>query len=226
MSQDQQTTQTKWIPRKHFSLLRASLQNPSLLTLIGELRSSLSGCGTVLDVGCGNASPLRFLSELQLTGVDGYPPAVEEARTAGTHDRYLTANVVEIGEAFREEQFDACVALDVIEHLQKEDGWRMLEQMERLATKRVVIFTPNGFIPQKSQHGDLQEHLSGWEAQEMRQKGYRVLGMYGPKVMRGDYHRIKWPPRAFWVLVSMLAHYVWTRKRPEKAAAIFCVKEK
>ncbi len=201
------------------------LTNPSLLTLIGELRSTLRHCETVLDVGCGNSSPLRFLPKVHLVGLEGYAPALEEARRARTHDEYFSGNVKHLGDVFPSRRFDACVALDVIEHLDKEDGWRMLADMERLATRRVIIFTPNGFIPQRSQHGDLQEHLSGWTAQEMRQRGYRVLGMYGLKSLRGEYHRVKFQPRAFWVLVSMLTHYFYTRTRPEKAAAIYCAKD-
>ena len=212
------------LSRASFSLLKSSLTNPSLLTLVREIQSTLRGCSTVLDVGCGNGSPLRFLSGVRLVGVDGYAPALEEARKSGTHDEFVLGDVKRISELFPPKSFDACVALDVIEHLPKEDGWRMADAMERLARKRVIIFTPNGFIPQKSKDGDLQEHLSGWTADEMRPKGYRVLGMYGPKSLRGEYHRIKRDPRAFWLLVSLGAHYLHTRTRPEKAAAIFCVK--
>jgi len=211
--------------RQYFSAWRAAANNPSLLTLVGEIRSNLNGCRTVLDVGCGNFSPMSYLSNLHLVGVDGYPPAIEEAKRSGTHDDYLVGNILQLGEFIKGQRFDACVALDVIEHLHKADGWRMLEDMERLATRRVIIFTPNGFIPQKSQYGDLQEHLSGWTAEEMRARGYRVLGMYGPKSLRGEYHRVKYQPRVFWVLVTLLLHYLYTRTHPEKAAAIFCVKE-
>src|SRR5437660_750671 len=137
--------------RKFVSARSLISSNPSLLMLVGELRSTLKGCRTVLDIGCGNASPLRFIPELRLTGLDGYAPALEEAWRMRTHDEFVSGSVLKIGELFGDRRFDACVALDVVEHLQKDDGWRMLEQMERLATKRVVIFTPNGFIPQKSE---------------------------------------------------------------------------
>ena len=210
--------------RQNFSLARALSSNPSLLMLVAELRKSLRGCQTVLDVGCGNCSPLRFLQSVHLTGVDGYAPALEEARRNGTHDEYAFGDVKRIQELFNAKRFDACVSLDVIEHLPKEDGWRMAEAMERLAQRQVVIFTPNGFVPQRSKDGDLQEHLSGWTAPEMRSRGYRVLGMYGPKSWRGEYHRIKYQPRVFWVLLSFCSHYLRTRARPENAAAIFCVK--
>src|SRR5512133_1700927 len=150
--------------------------NPSLVPFVGQLRKALQGCDSALDIGCGGTSPMRFVRGLRVTGVDGYPPALEEARKNGTHDEYIPGNVTRLAEAFPNRKFDACVALDLIEHLQKEDGHRLFDEMERLARKRVVIATPNGFLPQKSRNGDLQEHLSGWTAEEMRQRGYQVFG--------------------------------------------------
>lgn len=199
--------------------------NPSLLPFVGLLRKALQGCESALDIGCGGTSPMRFVRGLRVTGLDGYPPALEEARKSGTHDDYVLGNVTRLGEAFPNRKFDACVALDLIEHLQKEDGRRLFDEMERLARKRVVIATPNGFLPQKSKNGDLQEHLSGWTADEMRERGYKVFGMYGPKSLRGEYHLIIKKPRAFWTLVSLSLHYLDTLNHPEKAAALFCVKE-
>jgi SAM-dependent methyltransferase len=212
--------------RSHHRLLGAAATNPSLLALMHEIRRSLKGCETVLDVGCGELSPLRFVHGVQLVGVDGYAPAVERARQRGTHDEYVLGDVKGLGTLFPVRRFDACVALDVIEHLPKEDGWRMLEGMERLATKRVIIFTPNGFVPQHSKDGDLQEHLSGWLPDEMRARGYIVVGMHGPKSLRGEYARLKHRPKVFWGLVSVLAHYLHTRRRPEKAFSLFCCKHK
>jgi len=193
--------------------------------LVRELRTELAGCETVLDVGCGNISPMRFLAGSRLTGVDGYAPALEEARRHGTHDEYLLGDVKRLNELLPARRFDACVALDVIEHLTKEDGWRMAEAIERLASRKVVIHTPNGFVPQHSHDGDLQEHLSGWQVEEMRSRGYRVRGMYGPKSLRGEYHRIRYRPQVLWLLVSFMGHYFRTRARPDEAAAIFCIKE-
>jgi len=168
---------------------------------------------------------MRFLSSGYLTGVDGYAPALEQARVLGTHDEYVTGDVRTILQLFAEKRFDGCVALDVIEHLPKPDGLRLLKEMEALARKKVIFFTPNGFMPQKSKDGDLQEHLSGWTADEMRSRGYRVLGMYGPKWIRGEYANVKYRPRALWVLISISCHYLRTRRHPEKAAAIYCVRD-
>jgi len=211
--------------RNTFSLWRESLSKPWLAILVREIRRAFYDCKTLLDVGCGSDSPMRFLRQGELVGLEGYAPVLEAARRNRTHDEFIPGDVKLLADLFPVRRFDGCVALDVIEHLRKDDGWHMLENLERLATRRVVIFTPNGFLPQLSKDGDLQEHLSGWTADELRGRGYRVLGMNGPKSIRGEYHRIKYQPRAFWALYSILAHFLHTRAHPEKAAAIFCVKD-
>jgi 2-polyprenyl-3-methyl-5-hydroxy-6-metoxy-1,4-benzoquinol methylase len=210
--------------RRYFSLWREALPNPAFLALILEIRQTLKDCATVLDLGCGDNSPMRFLNTAKITGVDGYEPALTMAQARGTHDEYHLADVRKVDQLFGDRRFDACIALDVIEHLTKPDGLQMLAAIERLATKRVVIFTPNGFVPQQSKNGDLQEHLSGWLPDEMSKRGYRVIGMHGPKSLRGEYARLKHRPKALWGMASVMAHYFYTRQRPEKSFSIFCCK--
>ncbi|HZR21916.1 MAG TPA: class I SAM-dependent methyltransferase [Verrucomicrobiae bacterium] len=206
----------------HWSL---SLVNPALPSLVSSMQLGLRGCRSILDVGCGKGSPLRFLRGGQhLVGVDGFAPALEEARALATHDEYVVGDVRKLATLFPGRSFDACVALDVIEHLPKEDGWHLLDDMEKLAKMAALVFTPNGFVPQHSKNGDLQEHLSGWTVSDFRQRGYQVFGMCGPKSLRGEYHIIKRRPRAFWALVSLIIDYAYTRKHPETAAALLAVK--
>ncbi len=167
---------------------------------------------------------MRYFRGGSLVGVDAYEVSLQRARSRGTHDEFVSGDVKRLEDLFPERRFDACVALDVIEHLEKNDGWRMLVAMERLATRRVIIFTPNGFLPQKSHEGDLQAHLSGWAADEMRSRGYLVTGLLGPKWLRGGHHGLTRRPRLFWAIVSLVSHYIVTARSAEKAAAIFCVK--
>lgn len=210
--------------RNRFSRMREAVRNPAAWVLVAELQAALGGCRTVLDLGCGADSPAKFLRDCKLTGVDGYQPDLDKAQARGTHDEYMLGDVRDAAALFPGRSFDACIALDVIEHLEKEDGWRMLRAMEQLATKRVVIFTPNGFIPQFSEDGNLQQHLSGWEVAEMRQAGYEVVGMHGPKNLRGEKGALKHRPRPLWGLISVAGHYAYTRRQPEKAFSIFCLK--
>jgi SAM-dependent methyltransferase len=219
-----------FIMRSRLSLILLLLKqgfDPGAIVTRLALRKALEGCDSVLDVGCGTSMNLRWLGIKHPVGMEGHPPTLEKARHKNTHDELVSGDVRALDQHFKPGQFDACIAMDVIEHLPKEDGFKMMEQMEKIARRKVVFLTPSGFLPQHSfDNNDLQEHLSGWEASEMEQRGYQVIGLLGPKGMRGEQHVLKGRPRVFWGLVSLLGHIFWTHCRPEKAAAILCVKTK
>jgi predicted TPR repeat methyltransferase len=201
-------------------------RDPAQILVRLAMRDALIGCQSALDVGCGASPALREMGVPQLTGIEGYEPCVEEARRLKTHDRIVQGNVTRLEDYFKPKQFDACIAIDLIEHLKKEEGLKLMAAMESLAKKRAIFFTPSGFLPQgHTEKDDLQAHHSGWEAAEMKGHGYRVIGLLGPKTLRGEYHLLKKKPAAFWALVSLVAHFTSTRLHPEKAAAILCVKE-
>jgi hypothetical protein len=58
----------------------------------------------------------------------------------------------------------------------------------------------------------------------MNAYGYRVSGFLGPKRLRGQHHLLIRPALP-WGVVSLLAHFLWTRRHPDAAAAMLCVKE-
>src|SRR5260221_2682582 len=191
------------------------------------LMDALRGCDNVLDVGCGYSMNMRWFKVKHSVGIEGHQPSCEKARQQNTHDELVNGDVCALDQYFQPGQFDACIALDVIEHLTKEGGIKLIEQMEQISRHKVIFLTPGGFLPQHSfDNNNLQEHLSGWDAAEMEQRGYQVIGLLGPKGLRGEQHVLKRSPKIFWGLVSMLGHILWTRKRPEKAAAILCIKTK
>lgn len=185
------------------------------------------GYKTLLDVGCGADSPVkRFSRRLEkVTGIDSFPPSIDTSRAAGIHHDYKIVNVMDMAKEFPEKSFDVVLAFDVIEHLEKEDGFRLMEMMEKLARKKVIICTPNGFLEQREYDGNrLQVHLSGWEVEEMQRRGYRVQGINGWKPLRGEFAIVKWRPRAFWARVSLMTQAI-TYNRPKQAFGILCVKE-
>jgi len=199
--------------------------DPGQIQVKLALRKVLLGCQTVLDVGCGSAPTLRQLEVPHCVGLDGYRPDFEKARSLNTQDELIFGDVRELTTLFKPGQFDACIAMDVIEHMPKEDGLKLMRDMELIAKKKVVFFTPNGFLPQRqSADSDLQAHFSGWEAEEMKSHGYKVLGMLGPKNLRGEYHMLKRRPKFFWGMISILDQIFRIHGKPEKAAAIFCIK--
>ena len=97
--------------------------------------------------------------------------------------------------------------------------------METIARKKVIIYTPNGFLPQDEKYGNpLQLHVSGWTPEQMKQMGYRVIGIEGWRPLRGEQAVIKWRPHRFWLALSLLSQHIVTT-RPKWAFRILCVKD-
>ena len=205
-------------------LFRRTFPRVAYFAYVMELRKQLRGCESCLEIGCGADSPARLVPFERYVGIDGYAPQIEEARKNCPEGEFHVARAENVADLFGEKSFDCVIALDLIEHLTKEDGLKLLKDMERAARKKVLLFTPNGFLAQDSENGDLQEHLSGWSAEEMKLLGFRVVGMHGPKALRGDHHRIKIRPRALGGVIAQTCQ-LYTRHAPTLAAAILCVKD-
>jgi SAM-dependent methyltransferase len=181
---------------------------------------------SVLDVGCGANSPLgRFGVRYAYTmGVELFGPALERSRSLGIHDDYLAVDALELAERLQPRSFDAAVAFDLIEHLGKEDGFALLTAMERIARDRVVVFTPNGFLPQAPADGNpYQAHRSGWSAGDFQELGYEVRGVHGLRHLRGDRASLRWRPGKFWGAVSDLIQPL-VHRRPALAFHLLCIK--
>jgi len=185
----------------------------------------------VLDVGCGSFSMMPFLNLDFTIGVDAYGPSLDEAARREAHNALDHSDIRNIGERYGRQSFDACVALDVIEHLPKNEGFGLIQAMEGIATNRVVIVTPNGFVEQAQEtldayaEGGFQEHRSGWKIHEMESLGYNVSGIYGLKGLRGAGAQLLYRPKLVTGIVSELTHYFRTRSYPCRAAELVCVKD-
>ena len=190
-------------------------------------REVVGSCATLLDIGCGRNSPIRrFSRRLERTvGVDLFDGYLAQSREAAIHSEYRQVDALEVDTVFGPRSFDCVVALDLIEHLEKPQGLRLLEAMERVARRKVIVFTPNGFLPQAPYHDNpWQAHRSGWHVDEMRARGYRIRGLYGWKPLRGELGAPRWKPERLWGAVAM-----WTQplveRYPEHAFELFCVKD-
>ncbi len=212
------------MPTSSSELFRITFPRLLQFSYLNTMRKQLEDCRTCLDIGCGGDSPVRHLKFEYAVGVDGHEPLLQQARTRRTHDEFVLCNATQLDRHFSPKQFDCCVALDLIEHLSKDDGMKLISDMQRIASKKVLLFTPNGFLPQQSHEGDLQEHRSGWTAEEMEALGFAVIGMHGWKVLRGEQHRHRLKPAWLSGILSALSQYLYTRRHPSQAAALLCVK--
>jgi len=114
---------------------------------------------------------------------------------------------------FKDKSIDSVYLIDVIEHLPKEEGIKLLEMTERIVRQQIIIFTPLGFTKQETLEGgkdawglsgaEYQEHKSGWMPEDFNE----TWNIYACK----DYHRennigqeLKKPFGAFWAIKNFL----------------------
>jgi len=194
-----------------------------------QLERSLDGCKTVLDLGCGGDSPFASISKnFYSVGVDAFEPSIEEAKKLGIHNEHFLMDVMDIDKKFPENSFDCVLLTDLIEHLEKKDGVLLLEKMEKIAKKKIVIFTPEGFFPQGEHFNNpFQVHKSGWNTEEMRGYGFHVIGFGGLKWLGKKIMNMQVEDRSyfFWKVMMKLSE-VLVRDNPKTAFSILCIKTK
>jgi|SRR5581483_3682721 len=186
-------------------------------------RCILPDCHSVLDVGCGDGALHERVPGIPFTvGID--LKLSDKARTA-PYSEYRQVDVRSLADVFEPRQYDCAIAIDVIEHLTRDDGHRLLDAMEDIAVRRVIILTPNGFLSQPpAPDNPHQEHLSGWQAEDFFKRGYRVVGVRGWRPLRGMYAEIRWSPHFFWRRLSACTE-AFTEKRPKLAFQLLCIKD-
>lgn len=133
---------------------------------------------SLLDVGCGQGKPAQFLKskrKLFMVGVDIFLPYLREAQRQGSHDAYVLGDVCHL--PFRPKSFDVVLGMEVLEHLDREEGLSLIKAMEQIARRQVLITTPVGTHKQGPYDGNpYQEHKHIWQPNELKQLGYKVRG--------------------------------------------------
>ncbi len=174
--------------------------------------------GRVLDVGCSDGRGSEALAGAD--GVDIYRPALKAAADSGSRTRVVQADIRKL--PYRRGSFDVAVALDVIEHFEKSDALQLVQELERVA-KKVVLVTPSGYLAQPGTPEEpWQEHRCGFEPDELERLGYQVTGLGGPRQLRGDYGRFRAGPIG---QIAVLVTQPFVRSKPAAAFALLASKE-
>lgn len=115
----------------------------------------------VLDVGAGYGKYGVLAREYgQATRVDALDV---NAPRFPVYDHVYLGDLRQLDRVLAEDarDYDLALFIDVIEHLDKADAYRVLDQLTRRA-KRVLITTPLGFRPQEVAGLPFETHRSGW----------------------------------------------------------------
>jgi hypothetical protein len=153
-----------------------ALQTVTWKQLLRTLRSKIERTHVVLDIGCGIQPQKMVLANVHIC-VEPYREYADHLLNA-RHDRdYVVLNCdwEEATRVVAPGSVDSVFLVDVVEHLEKEEGRRLLNLTLPLVRRQIVIITPYGFMPQHHEDGkdmwglsggSWQEHLSGWDERD------------------------------------------------------------
>ncbi len=168
----------------------------------------------VLDIGSG-ILPQYFVKPRVHICVEPYLPYIEKLQKDGLDEsRYVFLNSPwDVAmKLLPDKSVDSVYALDVIEHLKKEDGLKLLKEAERVARQQILIYTPLGFYPQsyKEQNkadrwgmggGYWQTHRSGWHPEDFGE-GWELICCKEYLFVDEDEQPLEKPFGAIWAFRS------------------------
>lgn len=143
-----------------------------------EMVKEASKYDSVMDVGCGTGKYLRMLAAPTVIGIDAHLPTIAHAKSVcPTADlRLLDMRDLHV---FKDDTVECIVAMDIIEHVIKDEAFLVLKEFERVASKCIFLFVPTGNHPQAGDATNLgnfywQVHRSTWHSDEFKALGYEI----------------------------------------------------
>lgn len=168
-------------------------QIPHVVQVIAEERPT-----TVLDVGAGygkfGALAREYASPSRMDAVDQVAPRL------GSYDHVYLGDVRDLEGLLPADapRYDLALFVDVIEHLEKPEGHRVLEALTRRA-RRVLVTTPLGFRRQEIPGQPYETHRSGWYPWDFA----RRYALHRWRVFPGHFTRRLWRP-THWQLLALV----------------------
>lgn len=156
--------------------------NLQILSLITNIPDK-----TILDVACGFGD-WGFLIRsrkkcLSIAGLDIWRPHLYMLKNLKIYDRLIQAKIPFM--PFKEKSFDISFACEILEHLSKEDGNKLLSELERVTKGFIIVSVPVN-LPQKEAYGNpYEEHVCEWSERDFSRQGYTVIVVNTiPKTLR------------------------------------------
>lgn len=142
---------------------------------------------SLLSLCCGIGLELQNLATQNVTAVDIAPQYLEKVHERCPQAKLVEIDALEYASKQLDNSIDVVSLVDGLEHLTKWRGKKLLKEMKRVAKKQVLVFFPQGDVPDGylrnephdawgiSGADEHQTHKSGWTEDELKHLGYTLV---------------------------------------------------
>jgi ubiquinone/menaquinone biosynthesis C-methylase UbiE len=148
---------------------------------------------SLLSLCAGIGFELQGLSTTKITAVDISPQYCAVLREKFSHIKVVNQDSVDYIKDCGENQYEIITCLDGLEHISKERGQELLDNMKRVASKKCLIFTPDRYLRNEPHNAwgiegsDIyQLHLSAWTPEELTAQGFRLINTESSVSQHGE----------------------------------------
>lgn len=136
---------------------------------------------SVLEIGCGEGQFINNLKCPIKVGIEGCTELVNKYKQnfINHNTTILNMNILDLNNIYMDDSFECIIAVDIIEHFEKDVAFEVLKTCERLASKAILCFIPVGNHPQTHDPrgfiNELNDHKSSWYPEDMELLEYNVF---------------------------------------------------
>lgn len=136
---------------------------------------------TMADLGCGFGKWTHLIrsdidkhgDDAYIIGCDIHRAYLEKIRKYNPYDELLVCDAGQL--PFKPKSLNFIMAFEMIEHMDKKEGLKLLGNIETIAQDIIIVSTPSGRFEQgKIRNNPYETHLSAWYPQDFLQSGFAV----------------------------------------------------
>ncbi len=108
---------------------------------------------------------------IRIDGIEGYPGYINTVHQYA-YTSLLIGDAMKILPTLQAGTYDLVLAIDILEHFDKEQGGLFLKECQRVCKGHVLVSTPKEFIEQEVVANPLENHRSHWTEKDLKMCGF------------------------------------------------------
>jgi hypothetical protein len=106
-----------------------------------------------------------------IDGIEGFAAYMTPVHE-WAYNNMMLGEALALLKAIETGRYELVMAIDVLEHFDKELGAQLLQEMQRVSTRAALISTPKEFIPQDIPANPYENHRSLWSHADLESSGF------------------------------------------------------